>query len=156
MANTKKITAHYTTAKTLHATVKREADGYLLDSTDGAFKASPSDPFSVLTEDGTALGEYTFSESRITWNDGRYTVAVREQAGAGPAWADTVVSDGEMVIRDDSEVYLDSLPSFIHKWILNRLVEEPNNTWTLYDDDNATPLKTWTWDPSARTRSKAQ
>lgn len=44
---------------------------------------------------------------------------------------------------------------FIQKWILNKLVEGPANTWKLYDDDNTTVLKTWTWDPNTTTRSKA-
>ncbi|MBI5903915.1 MAG: hypothetical protein HZB84_10600 [Deltaproteobacteria bacterium] len=44
---------------------------------------------------------------------------------------------------------------FIQKWILNKLVEGPANTWKLYDDDSATVLKTWTWDPNTTTRSKA-
>lgn len=44
---------------------------------------------------------------------------------------------------------------FIQKWILNKLVEGPSNTWKLYDDDNTTVLKTWTWDPTTTTRSKA-
>ncbi len=44
---------------------------------------------------------------------------------------------------------------FIQKWILNKLVEGPANTWKLYDDDSTTVLKTWTWDPNTTTRSKA-
>ncbi|MBI5827654.1 MAG: hypothetical protein HZB22_08005, partial [Deltaproteobacteria bacterium] len=44
---------------------------------------------------------------------------------------------------------------FIQKWILNKLIEGPANTWKLYDDDNATVLKTWTWDIGTTTRSKA-
>ena len=44
---------------------------------------------------------------------------------------------------------------FIQKWILNKLIEGPSNTWKLYDDDNTTVLKTWTWDVPTTTRSKA-
>lgn len=44
---------------------------------------------------------------------------------------------------------------FIQKWILNKLVEGPANTWKLYDDDSTTVMKTWTWDSGTTTRSKA-
>ncbi len=44
---------------------------------------------------------------------------------------------------------------FIEKWILNKLVENPPGTFTLYDDDGVTVLKTWVWDSNTKTRSKA-
>lgn len=44
---------------------------------------------------------------------------------------------------------------FIQRWILNKLVESPTGTWKLYDDDNVTVLKTWTWDTATKTRSKS-
>lgn len=159
MPNIKTIKAHYTTGATLHATVRREADGYFLDDADGTFGASPADPWVALTEDGTALGEYALDESRMAWDDGRYTIAIREQDGGSPAWSDTVVRQGEMVIRDDSEVTLDASTSFVHKWVLNRLTVTDNGggtkTVTLYDDDGTTPLKTWPWDPATKTRGAA-
>ncbi|MFQ5465540.1 MAG: hypothetical protein ACE5EI_06395, partial [Thermodesulfobacteriota bacterium] len=78
------------------------------------------------------------------WSDGRYTVTVYKQAGGSPAPAsDTVIGAGMLDIESDKEVYLDKLPSFIHKWILNKLVESPTGTFTLYDDDGTTTLKTW-------------
>jgi len=44
----------------------------------------------------------------------------------------------------------------VEKWILNKLVESTNGTSvTLYDDDGITPLKTWAYSPSTKTRSKA-
>lgn len=45
--------------------------------------------------------------------------------------------------------------AFIEKWINNKLVEGPIGTWKLYDDDNTTVLKTWTWNTETLTRSKA-
>ena len=45
---------------------------------------------------------------------------------------------------------------FVEKWILNRLVESPDGTtFTLYDDDNSTPLKVWAYSSGTKTRSKA-
>lgn len=44
---------------------------------------------------------------------------------------------------------------FVEKWILNRLVESPSGTWTLYDTDDVTPLKVWTWTAATSTRTKA-
>lgn len=45
---------------------------------------------------------------------------------------------------------------FVEKWVLNKLVESTDGmSVTLYDDDNTTPLKTWAYSPSTKTRSKA-
>lgn len=44
---------------------------------------------------------------------------------------------------------------FVEKWILNKLVESPAGTWTLYDTDDTTPLKVWVWTAGTSTRSKA-
>lgn len=44
---------------------------------------------------------------------------------------------------------------FIEKWINNRLIESPDNTWKLYDDDSTTVLRTWVFDPAAKNRAKA-
>lgn len=143
---------------TAYAVVKREADGYILNDADGSYAASPADPYLALTEHGTIKGLYEASESRQVWADGRYTAVVYKQAGASPdPAADTVIGSGEMAIRDDKEVYLDALPSFVEKWVLNRLVEDPvgSGTWKLYDDDDEYVLKTWNWNNATKTRSKA-
>lgn len=45
---------------------------------------------------------------------------------------------------------------FIEKWILNKLVESSDGTTvTLYGDDGVTPLKTWAYSSTTKTRSKA-
>lgn len=44
---------------------------------------------------------------------------------------------------------------FVKKWINNKLIESPAGTWKLYDDDDTTVLKTWTWTSGTTTRSKA-
>ena len=44
---------------------------------------------------------------------------------------------------------------FVEKWILNKLVESPSGTWTLYDTDDVSVLKVWTWTAATSTRSKA-
>lgn len=44
---------------------------------------------------------------------------------------------------------------FMEKWINNRLIESPDNTWKLYDDDSTTVLRTWVFDPAAKNRAKA-
>lgn len=44
----------------------------------------------------------------------------------------------------------------LDKWVLNKLVESSDGTSvTLYDDDGVTPLKTWAYNASTKTRSKA-
>ena len=155
MANIKQIISDWSeTGKTVYCIVRREADGYLLNDVDGSFAAAPADPYLTLPENATIKGRYEASESRTVWNDGRYTLAIYKQAGGSPApVSDTIIGTGEIVIENDLEVYLDRMPSFIHKWILNKLVESPAGTWTLYDDGGVTVLKTWTWDASARIRS---
>lgn len=170
MANAKKITAHTDTGKTVYAVITREADGYLLNDADGTFAAAPADPYLSLSEHATIKGRYDVSESRTAWNDGRYIVTVYRQAGGTPVPAsDTVAGTGEMKIESDAEVTeitkaeieaSDILAKqakldFVEKWILNKLVESPTGTWKLYDDDDVTVLKTWTWDSSTRTRSRA-
>lgn len=52
--------------------VERLADWYLLDSTDGAFKASPTDPDLVVTE--YRAYNYRASSSDTVWTDGMYLV----------------------------------------------------------------------------------
>lgn len=157
MANSKRIIIDWAeTAKSIYCIVRRESDKFILGSVDGAFTPAPENLYLPLTEDTIIKGRYERNEDRTVWSDGRYTVAVYKQAGVVPSpSADVIIGSGELAIKDDSEVYLDALPSFIHKWILNRLVESPSGTWKLYDDDNSTVLKTWNWDNTAKARSKA-
>lgn len=179
MPNSKKITLdHSETGKTLYAIVRREADSYRLSDADGTFAAAPADPYLSLTEDSVIKGMYEVDESRTAWDDGRYTVTIYRQAGGSPSpVADTVIGSGEIYIVSDSEIVLDAsvtaLPTlseiegstvlakqakldFVEKWILNKLVESADGTTiTLYDDDNVTPLATWPYNSSTKTRSKA-
>lgn len=161
MAETKKITIDWSeSGADVYAMVRRELDGYLLDDATGDFAAAPADPCVGLAEDGVIKGRYEAVEDRSAWDDGRYTVAVYKQSGPAPSPAsDTIIGSGEMAVRDDREVYLDSMPSFVHDWIVNRLEVSDNGdgteTITLYGDDDVTALKTWTWDGAAKTRSRA-
>lgn len=157
--------------KTLYAIIRREADGYLMDDADGSFGAAPADPYLSLAENATIKGRYEAGEGRTVWTDGRYTFAVYRQAGGSPAPAsDTIIGTGEMKAEGDAEVTGLTLTEieasgiiakqvkldFVEKWLLNRLVESPaGDAITLYDDDNVTPLKTWAYDSSTKTRSKA-
>lgn len=157
MANSKRITLDWTVpGLTVYAIVRRENDKHLLNGEDGIFSSSPAMPFLNLTEDAILKGRYEAEESRTVWNEGKYTAAIYRQSGGSPSPStDTLIGSGEFAIKDDTEVYLDAFPSFIDKWITNRLVEDPSGTWKLYDDDNVTVLKTWTWDSAAKTRSRA-
>ena len=159
------------TAKTVYAIIRREADGYRMNDADGTFGAAPADPYLTLAEDSVIKGRYEASESRTVWNDGRYTFAVYKQAGGSPApVSDTIIGTGEMKVESDSEVTEITLSEieastvlakqakldFVEKWILNKLVESTDGTTvTLFDDDNATPLKTWPYNSTTKTRSKA-
>ncbi len=159
------------TAKTVYAIIRREADSYRLNDADGTFGAAPADPYLALAEDTVIKGRYEASEARTVWTNGRYTFAVYRQAGGSPApVSDTIIGTGEMKVESDAEVTEITLSEiegstvlakqakmdFVEKWILNKLVESANGTSiTLYDDDNTTPLKTWAYSPSTKTRSKA-
>lgn len=144
------------TGKTVYTVVRRESDGYILDGFSGEFMAGPVYPYTFMQEHPVIKGRYEVAETRSVWNDGRYTVAIYKQLGASPTpTTDEKIGTGEIFVKDDMEACLDASPSFIHKWISNRLVEEPLGTWKLYDDDDSTVLRTWTWNDAARTRSKA-
>lgn len=161
MANAKKITIDFSeSAVTAYCIIRRESDGFLINAGDGAFAASPADPALTLTEDTVIRGRYEAAESRTVWDDGRYTVAAYKQSGASPdPAADTIIGSGELSVKDDVEVYLDAMPSFVHKWVLNRLEFTTGGggteTVTLFDDDGVTALKTWVWDGGAKSRSAA-
>lgn len=135
---TKKIIHLYITGKTLHCTVLHAETDYLLDPSDGTFKAAPAVPFSALAEDVTRKGEYALTESRDSWPDGLYRVVVREQAGASPAWTDEIVGQGELYIKDDAEVVLESDTSFLMACIKNaKAITKEGTVWYLIIYDGA-------------------
>jgi hypothetical protein len=55
-----------------YSKVRQEATGYLLDNTDGVFKAVSVDPKIPLTEDTNCQSIYYFIENRNIWPDGEY------------------------------------------------------------------------------------
>jgi hypothetical protein len=110
MAATKKITVITDTALTVYVVIRRNADGYFLDDTDGSFQASPADIDLPLSEDATVKGLYTVSESRAVWSDGDYTVIPFAQNGGSPATAtDCPLGVGTLPIKNDIEVDLYSM-----------------------------------------------
>lgn len=106
MPNTKKITLdHSETGKTVYCIISRNADGYLVNDSGGAFASAPADPYISLAEHGTIKGRYSLSESRAAWNDGLYQVAIYKQAGGSPSpTADTIIGSGGICIVNDLEV----------------------------------------------------
>ena len=69
--------------------------------------------------------------------------------------------DKNWVINPDSTSVFATLPDghsgreeFFEKWINNKLVMTPTGV-ILYDDDNVSPIRTWTWDSGTATRGKA-
>jgi hypothetical protein len=55
-----------------YSKLRQEATGYLLDNTDGVFKANPVNPNIPLTEDPNCPSVYYFIENRVPWPDGEY------------------------------------------------------------------------------------
>jgi len=108
MAEIKKFVGYTTTGKTVYGIIERQVDSYLLNDADGAFAASPADPYVSFTEHTTIKGEYVLLESRAAWNDGLYKATVYEQAGGSPVPAsDLVVAFQYMYVRSDFEVVND-------------------------------------------------
>ncbi len=60
---------------------------------------------------------------------------------------------------EGSSLAKEATVGFLEKWVLNRLSITVNNDGTetvrLFDNDSATVLNTWTWDPASKTREKA-
>lgn len=106
MANIKRIFLDWSeTGITVYCIIRREVDDYRLDDADGNFAAAPADPYLSLVEDAVIKGRYEIDESRITWDDGRYTFTFYKQAGGSPVPAsDTVIGTGELYIESDTEV----------------------------------------------------
>ncbi len=111
MAENKRITLDWdTTGLTVYCIVRREVDDYRLNDADGSFVASPADPYVSLTEDSVIKSRYEKDESRTVWDDGKYTVAIYNQAGGSPTpVSDVIIGTGEIVIKSDLEVFLDSI-----------------------------------------------
>lgn len=98
------------TGLTVYGIIARESDMYLLNDADGAFAAAPADPYRSLVEHGTVKGLYQVSESRHSWNDGRYLVVYYGQLAGAPAPAtDLILGAGLMQVLADTEVTLGTL-----------------------------------------------
>lgn len=110
MANVKKIVAQGATGQTVYSIIKRESDGYLLSSVDGTFINNPASPYEYLTEHSTIKGQYEVLESRSVWTDGKYIVAAYKQVGgsANPTVDSPPMAGGEIMIKDDLEIVLDT------------------------------------------------
>ena len=108
MAENKRITLDWdTTGLTVYCIIRREVDDFRMDDADGSFAASPADPYAGLIEDTVIKGRYELDEARTVWDNGRYTIAIYNQASGSPAPAsDTIIGTGELSIKDDLEVIL--------------------------------------------------
>jgi len=108
MAENKRITLDWdATGLTVYCIIRREADNFRMDDANGSFAESPSDPYISLTEDTVIKGRYELDEARTVWNDDRYTVAFYNQVGGSEIPAnDTIIGTGELIIKNDLEVFL--------------------------------------------------
>lgn len=92
--------------------IRREDDNYLMDDADGSFAVNPVDPYVAFSENGIIKGRYERDEARQIWADGVYTVVLYKQLGGSPTpSADTLIGNGELVIKDDQETYRDVMIS---------------------------------------------
>jgi hypothetical protein len=112
MANVKVIRTDWSqTGITVYCMVTRDADGYFLRSSDGAFAfdGTGANSYNSLTEDSIVKGRYRLNESRTVWNDGLYLITIYKQVGGSPTpTSDTVIGTGNMYISSDTEVILDN------------------------------------------------
>lgn len=105
MANIKKAILPYSiTGVLVQVEITREADGFLLDDTDGAFADAPADSLVDTTENGS--GVYELEEDRTVWDDGKYIVA-----GYVSTDLDTIIAIGKIEILDDVEIAQSSAES---------------------------------------------
>lgn len=73
MANKGVYFPHWLPGQTgTYSKLRQEATGYLLDYTDGVFKAIPVNDRIPLTEDSNCQSVYYFIENRVPWPDGEY------------------------------------------------------------------------------------
>lgn len=115
MPNAKVIKQGYSiTGSTVYCIIRRDADSYQLNDATGAFANAPADPYVSLTEHAVMLGFYELSESRTSWDDGAYTIAVYAQSGGSPSpAADTLIGLSTMYVDADAEITSSSLLSAI-------------------------------------------
>lgn len=119
MSNVKLIQQGYPTGNTIYCIIERDTDSFLCNDADGSFSAAPADPYISLTEHGTIKGLYELRESRTTWNDGLYNIAIYNQVGGAPApVSDTLIGFGNMEIDNDLEITLSTITvlSSISPW----------------------------------------
>lgn len=146
--------------------VRKVSDNKLLDWNDLAFKNNGwTTSAATLAEiDATNLaGYYHKSVYVANWTDGWYQFFVRYTGSPVQNGDIEMYVKNGLVLEVRAGANLDATISgvktqtdLITKWINNKLVESPDGTTiTLYDDDNVTVLKTWTWDALTLTRFKA-
>ena len=105
MANLKKMNFASNTVGTYYCVVRRDLDGWIMDSTDGIFYADPAAKFNTLAEDPVISKLYIFTESRQVWNDGFYQVFAYLQMGGSPDLdSDLLVGVGSATFESDVEV----------------------------------------------------
>ncbi len=106
MAATKTFTLGFEAGLTVYLTVERQADGFLMDDADGAFKVPPvTDFFKSMTANAQQGSLYEASEARVAWTDGVYIVCFYLQVGGSPAPStDPMVASKDMTLLDDVEV----------------------------------------------------
>ena len=106
MANDKNITLLVADRNlTVYCMVRRNADNYFLDNTDGEFRAVSVDPYIYLTENSTVSGFYELAESRAAWEDGEYDVFIYSRLGATPNLSsDDIIGGGTMEMFEDLEI----------------------------------------------------
>lgn len=93
----------------VYCIVRREADNYRLDDSNGSFSVNPADPYLALAEDAVIKGHYEVNENRTVWNDGLYTISFYKQVGSSPNPSnDTQIGSGMMYIKNDTEIVLNS------------------------------------------------
>ena len=97
----KTIIIYGSTGVTYKCIIRRRSDGYLMDPTDGVFKAAASIVGTTrlsLAEDANTPGYHVVTEARALWLDGLYDVAVYEGV-----YTDAV-GGYDMKVKDDAEV----------------------------------------------------
>lgn len=106
MAATKSFSLGFEAGLTVYLTVERQADGYLMDDADGAFKVPPvTDFFLAMTPNAQQGSLYEAEEARVAWTDGVYIVCFYLQLGGTPAPStDPMVASKDMTLLDDVEV----------------------------------------------------
>jgi hypothetical protein len=104
----KKIIVSSETGDTVYCMIKRESNGWLLDDTDGGFRTTPADPYLFFVEDSVIKGRFNFSENRLVWVKGLYSVTAYKQNGASPSPInDTILGIRSMYVKNNAEVIVE-------------------------------------------------